>query len=94
MEDKKRTKRINRPWYPTELLQQRKVTRNRENVCNTYKEEHQWKAFTIERNRYSRMLDLIKRNYIIKQLTEATNNTKKLFRRVNNLLGKKNENPL
>ena len=30
----------------------------------------------------------------MKQVTEATNDPKKLFRIVNNLLGKKNRNPL
>ena len=77
MEDKKKPKRRNRQWYSNELLQQRKITRNRERIYNTYKEEHQWKAFTIERNRYYRMLDFNKRNFIVKQLTEATNDSKK-----------------
>ena len=76
MKDKKKPKRRNRPWYTNELLQQRKITRNRERVYNTYKEEHEWKALPIERNRYNRMLDFNKRNYIIKQVTESTNDSK------------------
>ena len=77
MEDKKKPKRRNRPWYSNELLQQRKITSNREGVYNIYKEEHQWKAFTIERNRYNRILDFNKRNYILKQVTGTTNDSKK-----------------
>ena len=32
MEDKKKPKRRNRPWYSNKLLQQRKITRNRESL--------------------------------------------------------------
>ena len=80
MKDKKKPERRIRPQYSNELLQQRKITRNSERVYNIYQEEHQWKAFTIERNRCNRMLDFNKRNYIVKQVTGATNDSKNYFR--------------
>ena len=52
------------------------------------------RPFTRERNRYNRMLDFNKRYYLVIQVTETTNDSKKLFKIINNLLGKKNENPL
>ena len=40
------------------------------------------------------MLDFSKRHYLVTQVTEATKDSKKLFKIINNLLGKKNVNPL
>ena len=45
-----------RPWYNPRLLDQKKIVRNRENKYIKYKQSHQWKAFTRERNRYNTML--------------------------------------
>ena len=87
--EEKKPKRRNRPWYSNKLLEQRKITRNRERIYNTYKQEHQWKAFTRERNRYNRILDFNKRHNFVTQVTEETNDSKKLFKIINNLLGKK-----
>ena len=49
-----------RPWYNTSLLEQRKIVRNRERIFNKYRLDHQWKAFTRERNRYNTMLNYYK----------------------------------
>ena len=40
------------------------------------------------------MLDFNKRHYLVTQVTEATDDSKKLFKIVNNVLGKKKENLL
>ena len=87
-------KKPNRPWYNTSLLEQRKIVRNRERIFNQYRLDHQWKAFTRERNRYNTMLSYYKRNHLVGQVIEAQNNSKQLFRIVDSILGKKNENPL
>ena len=65
IEEKKKLNGKNRPWYSNELLEQRKVTRKREKIYNTYKQEYQWKAFTRERNNYNRMLYFNKRHYLV-----------------------------
>ena len=89
IKEKEKSKRRNRPWYSNELLEQRKITRNRERIYITYKQENQWKAFIRERNRYNRMPDFNKRHYLVTQVREATNDSKKLFKIINNLLGKR-----
>ena len=45
-----------KPWYNPRLLGQRRIVRNREDKYIKYKQNHQWKAFTRERNRYTTML--------------------------------------
>ena len=44
------------PWYNARLLDQRKIVRNRERIFLQYRQQHQWRAFTRERNRYITML--------------------------------------
>ena len=83
-----------RPWYNASLLDQRKIVRNRERIFNHYRLDHQWKAFTRERNRYNTMLNYYKRNHLVGQVKEAQNDSKQLFRIVDSILGRKNENPL
>ena len=67
------------PWYNSQLLEQRKVTRNRERAFNKYREDHNWRAFTREQNRYKRMLEFNKRHYIITRVNESANNSRQLF---------------
>ena len=86
LEDRGKPKRKNRLWYTSQLLEQRKVTRNRETAFNKYREDHHWRAFTREWNRHSRRLDFNKRQYIIAKVNESTNNCKQLFKLVGNLL--------
>ena len=93
---KKKTdhKKQSRPWYNTSLLDQRKIVRNRERIFNHYRLDHQWKAFTREINRYNTMLNYYKRNHLVGQVKDAQNDSKQLFRIVDRILGRKNENPL
>ena len=83
-----------RPWYNASLLEQRKIVRNREKIYNAYRQDHQWQAYKRERNRYIRMLDFNKRNFILGRIVKATNNSKQLFSIVEGLLGNTKENPL
>ena len=83
-----------RPWYNSRLLEQKRIVRNRENKYIKYRQDHQWKAFTRERNRYTTMLNFSKRASIVNLVHTSQNDSKKLFRLVNKLLGKKNSNPM
>ena len=83
-----------RPWYNSRLLEQKRIVRNRENKYIKYRQDHHWKAFTRERNRYTTMLNFNKRTSIVNLVQSAQNDCKKLFRLVNKLLGKKNSNPM
>ena len=83
-----------KPWYNSRLLGQRRIVRNREDKYNKYRQNHQWKAFTRERNRYTTMLRFSKRASIVELVYSAQNDCKKLFRLVNKILGKENSNPM
>ena len=89
LEDRGKQKRKSRPWYNSQLLEQRKVTRNRERAFIKYREDHHWRAFSRERNRYNRILEFNKRHYIITKVSESTNGSRQLFKFVGNLLGKR-----
>ena len=83
-----------KPWYNSRLLGQRRIVRTREDKYIKYKQNHQWKAFTKERNRYTTMLRFNKRASIVELVYSAQNDCKKLFRLVNKILGKENSNPM
>ena len=89
LEDRGKPKGKSRPWYNSQLSEQRKVTRNRERTFNKYREDHHWRAFTREWNRYNRMLEFNKTHYIITKVSESTNNSSQLFKLVGNLLEKR-----
>ncbi len=40
-------------WYNERITEQKSLVRRRERAWLKYVEEHQWKAFTIERNRFA-----------------------------------------
>ena len=94
LEEKQKPKRKNKPWYTSQLLRQRNTVRNRERAYIKYRENHHWRAFTREHNRYNRMLDYNKRHYLVTKINEAIKDSKQLFRALNSILGNKNENPL
>ena len=94
LEEKKKSKRQNKPWYTSQLLKQRKIVRNRERAYITYRENHHWKAFTREWNRYNRMLDYNKRHQLVTIINKANKDSKHIFKALNGILGNKNENPL
>ena len=52
MKKHRKNAKLARPWYKTRLLGQRRIVRNRESKYINYREQHQSKAFTRERNRY------------------------------------------
>ena len=93
-EKHRRKSKPRQPWYNSRLLGQRKIVRNRERVYLTYRQQHQWQAFTRERNRYITMLNYNKRASLATLVESAEKDSRKLFRIVNSLLGRKEENPM
>ena len=75
-------------------MEQKRIVRTRERIYNRDRQLHQWKAFTRERNRYTRMLEFQKRHYLVTKVEEATIGSRQLFQLVGTLLGCKEENPL
>ena len=92
--DRRKKNQPSRPWYNATLKEQRRIVRTRERIYNRDRQPHQWKAFTRERNRYTRMLEFQKRHYLVTKVEEATTDSKQLFQLVGSLLGHKEDNPL
>ena len=93
LQDRRKKKIPSRPWYNSTLKEQKRV-RTREHIYNRDRQLHQWKAFTRERNRYTRMLEFQKMHYLVTKVEEATTDSRQLFQLVGTLLGCKEENPL
>ena len=94
LQDRRKKKIPSRPWYNATLKEQKRIVRTREHIYNRDRQLHQWKAFTRERNRYTRMLEFQKRHYLVTKVEEATTDSRQLFQLVGTLLGHKKENPL
>ena len=94
LEDRRKKRIPSRPWYNATLKEQKRIVRTREHIYNRDRQLHQWKAFTRERNRYTRMLEFHKRHYLVIKVEEATTDSRQLFQLVGTLLGCKEENPL
>ena len=43
-------------WFSEEIRNQRQITRGRETIWKRYRQDHQRKALSVERNRLNRML--------------------------------------
>ena len=56
-----------------------------------YRQQHQWRAFTTEKNRYNTILNFNKRASLVES---AQGDSKKLFRVVSSLLDYKEDNPM
>ena len=50
-------------WFNTTLQVQWKTVKNRERTWKKYKDQHHWKAYTMERNRYIHQLHYFKNNW-------------------------------
>ena len=85
--DRRNENQLSRPWYNATFKEQRRKVRTREQIYNRDRQPHQWKAFTRERNRYTRMLEFQKRHYLVTKVEEATTDSKQLFQLVGFLLG-------
>ena len=93
LEDRTKKKQPSRPWYTATLKEQR-ILRTREHIYNRDRQQHQWKAFTRECNRYTMMLEFQKRHFLVTKVEEATLDSRQLFQQVGTLLGHKEDNPL
>ena len=90
----KTTNRKPKPWYDEDLKQQRTIMKNREHKWMKYHEDHLWKAFVRERNRYNTMLKFKKYACLHKIIKTNSNNTRKLYKLVSELTGSNKPNPM
>ena len=78
LQDRRKKKQPSRPWYNATLKEQRRTVRTREQIYNRDRQPHQCKAFTRERNRYTRMHEFQKRHYLVTKVEEAMTDSKQL----------------
>ena len=86
--------RLKLSWIDKSIFDQRRIVRNREKIWKRQRQDHQWKAFTQERNRLNRMIIYNKSNEICGEIQSNKANVKKLYKIVNRLTGGKEANPM
>ena len=91
---KRFTKRKQELWYNERIIEQKRLVRRRERMWLKYAEDHQWIAYTTERNRLNRMIHANKRETLCKKVEECSKDSKKLYSLVNNMCGTTKQNPL
>ena len=90
----KRLKKPQNPWFNDTLWQQCTIVKNRERAWKKYGEQHHWKAYTVERNKYNCQLHYFKWQSLSKRILDCKGNAKELFLLVNKLTGSIAQNPL
>ena len=88
------TNRKPKPWYDEDLKQQRTIMKNREHKWIKYWEDHLWKAYARERNRYNTMLKFKKNDCLHRIITANLKDTRKLFKLVSEITGCNMPNPM
>ena len=83
-----------KPWFDSNVKNQHKVVRNCERVWLKYKLQSNWTTYKVERNIYTRLLNLKKRQAISHKVNELRGNTKGLYQLTTNLTGNKPSNPM
>ena len=82
-------------WYEDHIKLQKRIVKNREFIWNRFDhQDHHWKAFTIERNRFNRMVAGAKIQANSEKVLECGHDTKKLYNLVNNITGRVKSNPM
>ena len=90
----KRPKKPHNPWFNDILWQQCTIVKNRERAWKKYGEQHHWKAYTVERNKYNCQLHYFKWQSLSKRILNCKGNAKELFLLVNKLMGSIAQKPL
>ena len=62
-------------WYDEHAKHQMKFVRSRFRVWQKYREQHQWKAYTVERYRLNRMIEGTKMRSISSKVEECASDT-------------------
>ena len=76
-------------WYNDRIREQKKKVRRRERVWRKYVEDHQWKTYTEERNRFNRMIFANKQETFRNKVQECGRVSKKLYQLINNVWNSK-----
>ena len=94
VKEKTVTIREKNPWYTEEIRQQKRVFRNRERIWKRYRSKETWLALQEERRKYKKMLITAKHEKIKNLVNECGSDSKRLYKLVDEITGKKSENKL
>ena len=90
----KKIERNTQPWFNEDLRTQCKFVRSREKIWRKYKQEHQWLAFKTERDKYHKMIFVVRREYYKMEFHKLCGDTKQTYKLIAKLTGSTSENPL
>ena len=90
----KKIERNTQPWFNEDLRTQCKFVRSREKIWRKYKQEHQWLAFKTERDKYHKMIFVVRREYYKMEFHKLRGDTKQTYKLIAKLTGSTSENPL
>ena len=82
------------PWFSEILKTSKKFMRNCERVWWKYKQLHQLKAFKVARNKYFRLIHVIKKGYYQDDFMKHKGDSKALYNLVSKLTGSEKTNIL
>ena len=82
------------PWFTVKVRSQKRLLRKTERTYCRYKTNTSWQNFRIQKQIYRDMLKKAKTDAVSNKVTECGNDTKKLYKIVNNILGTNKEKPL
>ena len=84
---RRNVKKVPKSWFNKQLLDQRKIVKNREQKWLKYKELHQWTTFKRERNCYNNIIKFHKRHNPFSEIKDNHNNTRQLYKIISDLTG-------
>ena len=82
------------PWYDQVLRDQKKIMRKREQIWRKYKQDHQLKAYQVERAKFYKQLRMKKGEKLLVDITEHRGDSKYLYKLTWELCGIRTKNPL
>ena len=88
------TTRKSNPWFTEEVRTQKRLLRKMEKTYRTHKTNTSWQNFRIQKQIYRNMLKKAKTEAVSNKVAEYSNDTKNLYKIVNNILGTNKEKPV
>ena len=82
------------PWFSDKLKTSKKFMQNRERVWQKYKQLHQLEPYKVARNKYFRLIHVIRKSYYQDEFVKHKGDSKALYNLVSKLTGTENTNIL
>ena len=86
--------RVKNPWFTEEVHDHKKGLQRREKIYRKYQTTETWKAYKTAKRSYKAMLQQAKLQTLSTSISNCGNDTKRLYKLVNSILGTSKDNPL